>query len=311
MDRLRTIEIFTTVVEAQSYTAAARQLGLSRSHLSKQISELEDELGVRLLNRTTRRVGATEPGQVYYDTCVRILGELAEAEVNLGKLQHEPRGTVRILAPKSLAVLELADVLGRFGHSHPQLKVEVFLEDQLLDLVEHGFDLALRFGEQAESALIARRLCAVRFLVCATPGYLRKHGVPRHPTDLAQHECLRHVAVSRDARWHFRRKEAKADAKGGSRADEGEIAVEVHGRLAANSTVFLRECVLRGEGIGLLPSFSVRREIKNRRLRPILTNYETMQLPLYAVFPHSRHLATKVRLCIDFLADWFGHHFDR
>jgi DNA-binding transcriptional LysR family regulator len=311
MDRLRTIEIFTTVVEAQSYTAAARQLGLSRSHLSKQISELEEQLGVRLLNRTTRRVGATEPGQVYYDTCVRILGELAEAEVNLGKLQREPRGTVRILAPKSLAVLELADVLGRFGRSHPQLKVEVFLEDQLLDLVEHGFDLALRFGEQAESALIARRLCAVRFLVCATPGYLRKHGVPRHPNDLAEHECLRHLAVSRDARWRFRRKDAKKDTKIDGKVGEAEIAVEVHGRLAANSTVFLRECVLRGEGIGLLPSFSVRREIKSRRLRPILTNYESMQLPLYAVFPHSRHLATKVRLCIDFLADWFGHHFER
>jgi DNA-binding transcriptional LysR family regulator len=293
MDRWHAIKAFISIVELRSYTAAGRQLGLSRSHLSKQITILEDALGVRLLNRTTKHVSPTDIGQAYYDTCTRVVGELEAAESSLGTLRRAPRGTLKILAPKSLAILELADAVREFVARYEELEVCIFLEDELLDIVEHGFDLALRFGKQADSALIARKLCSIRFIVCATPGYLRRHGTPRHPADLAAHECFRNLAISSDSCWRFHGR-------------SGDSAIAVRGRLSSNSTVFLRECVLRGDGIGLMPSYSVRREIKKGILRPLLTRYKSAELPLYAVYPDSRHLTAKVRLCIDFLVDWFG-----
>jgi DNA-binding transcriptional LysR family regulator len=292
MDRLRAMRLFVSVVQARSYTAAARQSGLSRPHVSKQIKELEDSLGTRLLNRTTRQVRPTELGQAYFERCVRILGELDEAEFELGARQGEPRGTLKLLAPKSLAILELVDALREFTRRYPKLEVSVFVLDEQLDVVEHGFDLALRFGEQPDSALVGRRLCFVDFVACASPAYLREHGTPRHPRELAQHECLRHSTLSQDSRWRFD-------------GPDGPIAVQVRGALAANNTVFLRECLLRGSGIALMPSYSVRRDIEAGRLVPILEQYNMVRLPLFAVYPHRGQLASKVRLCIDFLTQWF------
>lgn len=292
MDRWHAIKGFINVLELRSYTAAARKLGLSRSHLSKQITSLEDGLGVRLLNRTTKHVSPTEIGEAYYDVCVRAVGELENAEADLGALRRMPRGKLKILAPKSLAVLELVDASRSFADAYPDLEVEVFIEDELLDIVEHGFDLALRFGEQPNSALVARKIASFRLIPCATPRYLNKHGIPRKPADLSQHNCLRHLGMTKDSSWRFQEKGE-------------EVAAAIHGRISSNSTVFLRECLLHGEGIGLMPSYSVRRDIKARRLRPLLTKYATASLPLYAVHPSHRHLATKVRICVDFLVDWF------
>lgn len=292
MDRWHAIKGFINVLELHSYTAAARKLGSSRSHLSKQITGLEDALGVRLLNRTTKHVSPTEIGQAYYEVCSRTLGELENAEADLGALRRAPRGKLKILAPKSLAVLELVDASRSFADAYPDLEVAVFIEDELLDIVEHGFDLALRFGEQPDLALVARKIASFRMVPCATPRYLKKHGVPRKPADLAQHNCLRHLDMTKNSSWHFEEKGQ-------------DVAVTVHGRISSNSTVFLHECVLHGEGIGLMPSYSVRKDIKARRLRPLLTKFGTASLPLYAVHPSHRHLATKVRICVDFLVDWF------
>jgi DNA-binding transcriptional LysR family regulator len=283
---------FMNVLELRSYTAAARKLGLSRSHLSKRITNLEDTLGVRLLNRTTKHVSPTDIGQAYYEVCSRAFGEVENAEAALGALRRTPRGKLKILAPKSLAVLELVDASRSFADAYPDLEVAVFIEDQLLDIVERGFDLALRFGEQPNSALVARKIASFRLIPCATPRYLNKHGTPRKPADLSQHNCLRHLGMSKDSSWRFEEKGK-------------EIAVRVAGRISSNSTVFLRECVLRGEGIGLMPSYSVRNDIKARRLRPLLAKFATASLPLYAVHPSHRHLTTKVRICVDFLVDWF------
>lgn len=292
MDRWHAIKGFMNVLELRSYTAAARKLGLSRSHLSKQITSLEDSLGVRLLNRTTKHVSATEIGEAYYDVCARAVGELENAEADLGALRRMPRGKLKILAPKSLAVLELVDASRSFTDAYPDLEVSVFIEDELLDIVEHGFDLALRFGEQPDSALVARKIASFRLIPCAAPRYLSKHGTPRKPADLSQHNCLRHLGMTKNSSWRFHDKDET-------------VAVAVHGRISSNSTVFLRECVLHGEGIGLMPSYSVRKDIKARRLRPLLAKYTTASLPLYAVHPSQRHLATKVRICVDFLVDWF------
>ena len=292
MDRWEAMKGFMNVLELRSYTVAARKLGLSRSHLSKQITNLEDSLGVRLLNRTTKHVSPTEIGEAYYEVCARAVGELEIAEADLGALRRMPRGKLKILAPKSLAVLELVDASRAFADAYPDLEVEVFIEDELLDIVEHGFDLALRFGEQPDSTLVARKIASFRLIPCAAPRYLNRRGIPRKPADLSQHNCLRHLGMTKDASWHF-----------GEKGEE--IAVAIHGRISSNSTVFLRECVLHGEGIGLMPSYSVRKDIKARRLRPLLTKYNAAVLPLYAVHPSHRHLATKVRICVDFLVDWF------
>jgi DNA-binding transcriptional LysR family regulator len=292
MDRWHAIKGFMNVLELRSYTAAARKLGLSRSHLSKQITSLEDGLGVRLLNRTTKHVSPTEIGEAYYEVCSRAFGELENAEADLGALRRMPRGRLKILAPKSLAVLELVDASRSFAGAYPDLEVEIFIEDQLLDIVERGFDLALRFGEQPDSALVARKIATFTLIPCATPRYLKKYGIPRRPADLSHHNCLRHLGMTKDSSWRFQEKGE-------------EVATAVHGRISSNSTVFLRECVLHGEGIGLMPSYSVRKDIKARRLRPLLTKYATTSLPLYAVHPGHRHLATKVRICVDFLVDWF------
>ncbi len=292
MDRWEAMKGFMNVLELRSYTAAARKLGLSRSHLSKRITNLEDSLGVRLLNRTTKHVSPTEIGEAYYEVCARAVGELETAEADLGALRRMPRGKLKILAPKSLAVLELVDASRSFADTYPDLEVAVFIEDELLDIVEHGFDLALRFGEQPDSALVARKIASFRLIPCAAPRYLNKHGIPRKPADLSQHNCLRHLGMTKNSSWRFEEKSQ-------------EVEVRVAGRISSNSTVFLRECVLHGEGIGLMPSYSVRKDIKARRLRPLLPKFATASLPLYAVHPGHRHLATKVRICVDFLVDWF------
>jgi DNA-binding transcriptional LysR family regulator len=292
MDRWQAMKAFVAVVEARSYTVAASQLAISRSHLSKQITALENTFGLRLLNRSTRYVSPTDLGLRYYESCSRLMAEFEEVESNLQSARKLPQGTVKILAPKSLAVLELADAFQRLCKRHPQLELSVFLEDQLLDLVEHGFDIAIRLGNQASSTLISRKLGLVQFLCCATPNYLKRHGTPRSPADLAEHRCFRHLGLAPDSRWKFH-------------DHNGETTVEVRGPLAANSTVLLRECVLRGDGIGLLPSYSVKRDLKKGHLRAILTKYRTHQLPLFVVYPARRHLTTKSRLCIDFLSEWF------
>jgi DNA-binding transcriptional LysR family regulator len=292
MDRWRAMQAFVAVVDAHSYSAAARRLRLSRSHLSKQISALEADLGLRLLNRSTRHVSPTELGNEYYRSCRRLLSEIEDVEFNLKTSHGKPRGKIKLLAPKSLAVLELAGAISGFTRLHPEVEVTVILEDAFLDLVKHGFDLALRFGAQSDSSLIAKKVCSFEFQCCATLAYLKKHGVPKQPADLGSHQCLRHATMAADSRWVFTRMRK-------------EFAVEVEGTIASNSTVFLRECVLKGEGIGLMPSYSVRRDIKKGTLRPVLAGYKAPTLSLFLVYPARQHLATKVRLCIDFLSDWF------
>lgn len=293
MDRWHAIKAFISVLELRSYTAAARQLGISRSHLSKQISSLEDNIGVRLLNRTTKHVSPTDIGQSYYDTCVRSINQLEEAEASLGALRSAPRGSLKILSPKSLAILELVDFTRSFVKRYREIDVSITIEDEFLDIVEHGFDLALRFGEQPSSSLMARKLATFDFIPCAAPDYIKKHGLPRHPSELQDHNCLRHSDLAKNSTWNFH---GKSDA----------LSVAVRGPISSNSTVFLRECILRGEGIGFMPSYSVRGDLKCKSLVRLLTKYVTPTLPLYVVYPGGRHLTAKVRMCIDFLVEWFG-----
>lgn len=296
MDRWHAIKAFIGVLELRSYTAAARKLGLSRSHLSKQISSLEDNLGARLLNRTTRHVTPTDIGRAYYEVCSRVIAELEDAESDLAASRELPRGGLKILAPKSLAVLELADFTRAFVNRYPEIDISIFIEDEHLDLVERGFDVALRFGDQRDSSLMVRKIASFQLIACASRGYLKSHGRPQKPADLQQHNCIAHLGLSQNSKWWFKR-------------NGEEFDIPVRGRISSNSTVFLRECVLRGAGIGLMPSYSVKKDIRSRSLVPVLTKYRTASLPLYVVYPGRRHQAVKIRICIDALVEWFGRRF--
>ena len=293
IDRLRAIRAFKAVVEAESYSGAARKLGLSRSHLSKTIKELEGELGVQLLHRTTKQVRTTEPGQAYFEACARIVNDLDEAELALGSMQREIRGTLKVLAPKSFAVLALVPAVRDFNLRYPDLEVSLYMIDQFLDPVAHGFDVVLRYGEQPDSALVGRRICAFPQLLCASPAYLAERGTPTRPEELAGHECLRNLTSMRDSRWRFD-------------GPDGPVTVEVRGRLSANSTVLLREALLAGYGIGIMPDYTVAREIAAGAVRTLLPGWRLPPQPLHAVYPPERPLTAKVRLFVDFLVTRFA-----
>lgn len=297
MDRWQSIKAFISIIESRSYTTAASRLGLSRSHLSKQIIALEDNLGVRLLNRTTKHVSPTDIGQAYYNVCARLADELEDAEANLDTLRRKPRGRLRILAPQSLAVLELVDFGRHLTQRYEELDLSILIDDPVVNIVEQGFDLALKFGEQPDSTLLSRKLASFRLIVCAAPSYLAKNGNPRKPEDLRHHECLQYTRLFPTSSWWF---------KGPDR----EVEIPVKGWITSNNALFLRECILRGEGIALLPSYSVKADLKAKRLRRLLTKYQTNTRPLYVVYPGGRHITTKVRICIDLLVDWFRQKGD-
>lgn len=291
MDRLSIIKSFNHVIDARSYTVAARQLGLSRSHLSKQIKELEDFLGVRLINRTTKHVHPTELGLAYHEISTRIVTELDEADFNLGKLSREPRGTLKILVPKSLAVNWLVEAIHIFNQRHSDLEVAVLFLDQDVSMIEHGFDLSIRIGKQNDSSLISRKIGALQYTLCATTDYLRTHGVPKHPKELTRHVCLRHIKTAKDSHWRFY-------------GPDGAINVKIHGPFSSNSSTLLREFVLAGHGIGVLPSFSVQNEIERGALVSLLTKYRLPPSPLFASYSDKRHLPAKVSLFVEFLAGY-------
>jgi DNA-binding transcriptional LysR family regulator len=288
MDRLSLIRSFSHVVETRSYTAAARRLGLSRSHLSKQIKSLEDSLGVRLLNRTTKHVAPTEMGLTYYDICSRLINDLNAADLKLGALNRETRGTLKLVAPKSFAVHWLAETVHDFNEHHPDLEVMIFFLDQEVDMIDNGFDLSIRIGDLVDSSMIAKRIGSLDFTLCATPGYLARHGTPQSPEELAQHKCLRHTKAAHDSTWRFYRQKRLSEVK-------------IAGPASTNSSTLLREFVLSGYGIGVLPSFGIRREMDQGTLVNILPRHKVPDLPVYAIYPDRRHLPMKVELFIELL----------
>lgn len=293
MDHLTSMAVFARVVEAQSFSSAARALGLSKSAVSKHIGRLEDRLAARLLNRTTRRLSLTEMGEVYYRHCARILREAEEADLEVGRLQDEPRGTLRINAPMSFGLLHLAPCLPGFMERYPHVRVEVSLDDRFVDVVDEGYDLVVRIGNLADSSLIARKLAESRTMVVATPGYWDTHGRPQHPRDLARHNCLEYAYLSTRNEWRFRAREG------------GEtIAVRVSGALNANNGQILRDAALAGTGVARLPAFIVGTEIAAGLIEPVLEDFAPPPVDIFAVYPHNRHLSAKVRSFIDHYVDW-------
>ena len=293
LDDLTGMAVFARVVEYESFTAAARELALSKSAVSKYVSRLENRLGARLLNRTTRRLSLTEVGRVFYDHCRRIVEEAAEAEQAVTRLHAEPRGTLRLNIPHTFGTLHVTPALPQFMARYPDIGVDLDLDDRMVDMVEEGYDLAIRIARLPDSSLIARKLAPLRVAVCASPDYWRRRGRPARPDDLKQHNCLNYkYLLTRDA-WPFR-------------GPDGKQPVRVNGNLRANNGEVLRTAALDGLGVYMAPTFIVGEDLQQGRLEAVLREYMEPDRDIYAVYPETRHLSAKVRVFIDFLVERFG-----
>ncbi|MFQ6022784.1 MAG: LysR family transcriptional regulator [Acidiferrobacterales bacterium] len=295
MDTVAGMRIFARVVEAGSFSAAARQLGAAPSSVSRQINELEDGLGARLFHRTTRKLSLTEAGQLYYERASRILIDIDEAKLALSELGGAPSGILRATAAASVARLHIMPALADFQNKFPAVKVVVSVTDRIVDLVDEGFDLAIRVGPPRDSSLVGRQIGSGRRIVCASQTYLKKAGTPQVPADLANHSCLTFRAHAGSNVWSFRVGKATSN-------------VRVSGNLFADDGESLVAAAVAGLGLILVPAWLVGFEIRKRRLVEVLSEYPVVpkDTPLYALYPHQRHLPPKVRVFIDFLVERFA-----
>ncbi len=294
MDKFAAMRTFRRVVELHGFSAAARDLKLSNAAVSSHVRELEEELGVALLARTTRHVSPTEAGRAYYERCARILDDLTETELALGTLQAAPRGTLRINCPMALGVLYIAAAVADFCKRHPEVRADLVMNDRAVDMIEEGFDVSLRARMQLEdSTLIGRRLCRIRQVACAAPTYLQNYGEPVAPADLKGHRALIYSLSSIPGRWTFRQGKAAQ-------------TVELAGYFTANSSLAVREALLAGLGLTVIPESYVGPDIRAGRLKRLLEDYAIDDLTLYALYPSNRHLSPKVRAFVDFMAAHFA-----
>jgi DNA-binding transcriptional LysR family regulator len=293
VDRFSGMAVFVEVVDANSFAGAARRLGMSPAMVSTHIQGLEERLGVRLLNRTTRRVSATEVGRDYYERSQRILADMAEAERAAGDLQTAPRGLLRLTASVSCGMRFLGPVIADYLVAYPDVSVELSLDDRYVDLVEQRFDLAIRIGHLADSSLIARKLGSVGSVLCASPAYLEAKGVPQTPHDLAAHNCLVYTYATRQNVWHFFDQDGK------------EEVVRISGRFLANNGDVLLSLALKDAGVLLVPQYIAQNDLEAGRLVRLLPGFTTQQIPVNAVYPHSRYISAKTRTFIDFIATRF------
>lgn len=294
MDRFQSITAYARVVEAGSFARAAERLGISVSAVSRQVADLEAHLNVRLLNRTTRRLSLTESGQAFYERSVQLLSDLEEAEVAVTAASVVPRGTLRLTCSATLGARHLAPAVAEFAVRHPQIRFDVELSERIVDLVEEGFDLAVRVGATGSQNVVGRKIGTTRIVCCASPSYLARHGEPRAPEDLASHACMTYEYMPNRNVWSFR------DPKGGERS------VRITGPAHANNGRFLESLAAAGAGIIREPDFIVGPDVRAGRLVPILTEFEPAPLIIYVVYPSRRHLSAKVRTFADFLVERFA-----
>jgi DNA-binding transcriptional LysR family regulator len=291
MENLSDIAVFVQVVESGSFTAAAERLRLSRSVVSKYITRLEDRLGARLMNRTTRRLSLTEAGQAFFASSQRGLQEIEAAQAEVSQLQKTPRGRLRLNTPMSFGILHIAPAIREFLTPYPDLLIDMRLDDRQVDLVEEGFDLAIRIAELPDSSLVARRLGPCRHIVCASQEYINQHGAPKTPDDLRRHNILTYRYQDSPNEWRF------------LTPDGRYASIQVTGSIQMNNSLAIREAVLSGAGITLTPSFIVGEDIKTGRLKQLLPEYRAQEISIYAVYPEHRHLLPKVQAFIDFMKE--------
>ena len=297
MDTIAGMRLFTEVVEGGSFSAAARQLGMAPSSVARGIGALEDELGVRLLNRTTRKLSLTEAGRLFHERARRILVEVDDARLSVTQLEAAPRGTLRLSVPVVFGRLHVAPALPEVLAQYPEVRIELGMTDALVDLVEEGIDVAVRIGELRDSSLIARRLAPTRRVLCASPAYFARRGVPQGPDDLRGHDCVSYRFFGQRGVWRLRR-------------DGAVHEIEIAGRLEADNADALHVAALGGMGLAILPIFMVGPDIRRGALRTVLDDYQVsptaLDTNIYAVFPYARHLSPKIRALVDFLVNRFG-----
>jgi len=294
MDRFHAIEAFAKVVETGSFARAADRLGVSVSSVSRHVSDLEAHLGARLLNRTTRRLSLTEPGRVFHERCVQLLADLEEAEASAGAGAIVPRGTLRLSCAVTFGERFIAPAVAAFMRKYPEIRIDIELSDRIVDLVDEGFDAALRIGAIGGPNLIGRRVGMTRLVCCASPGYIKEHGEPRSPEDLARHRCLLYQYAPQRDTWTF------TDRAGDTRR------VRVAGTVYANNGGFLAALAREGIGIAYEPDFIVGADVTAGRLTPVLRNFAPAASGINVVYASRRHLSAKVRAFADFLAARFA-----
>jgi len=293
MDVLIGMRVFSAVVNAGSFASAAEKLGLSSGMATRYVAQLEAHLGLRLLNRTTRKLSLTEAGADYLERSMQILAMIEEAESSAAQRTSVPQGTLRVATSVSLGVLGMGQLATEFLGQYPTLKVDVVLNDRVVDLVEEGFDVAIRMGPCVDPGLVARKIADVRIIVCASKLYLKKQGIPQLPQDLSSHNCLTYAYSSQETEWPFLR-------------DGVEQKVRVSGSLRANNGTLLVNAAIAGLGIIRQPDHIVNDAIHQQLLVPVLPAWDAGVHAIYAVYSSRRFLPTKVRALIDFLVERFG-----
>lgn len=294
VDRASEMSVYARVIERGSFSDAARELGLTPSAVSKIVSRLEDRLDARLLHRTTRSLVPTPEGQAYYERCQRILLEIEEAESEVMRFRDRPRGRLRMSVGVAFGLHALAPVLPRFLERYPEVRVELLITDRHVDLIEEGADLGVRIGEITEASFVARKICDLRRVVCASPAYLSRHGVPQSPAELHKHNCLGLYGIPELQRWPF-------DVDGQRRV------VEVSGSVAADNADAILQLARAGVGIIRLTDLLVGAAIARGELVPILTDYHHVDpVPMYVYYPYERNRASRVAAMADFLVESFA-----
>lgn len=292
MDRFQEMRAFVAVVDAGRFVRAAEALDLSKTAVSRLVGDLEARLGTRLLHRTTRKLSLTPEGEVFHERCRHLLEGVQEAEAELTAQTGEAIGQLRLNVPVTFGLLHLAPLWPAFMAMHPKVTLEVTLSDRLVDLVDEGYDLAVRIARLQVSSLVSRQLTSTRLILCASPEYLRRHGTPQHPSELARHAVIAYSLLSMGEQWEFE-------------GPDGPVSVKVSPRMRTNSGDTCCAAALQHQGIVLQPSFLVGPHLASGALVEILPRYRSIELGVYAVYPTRKHLTPRVRVLIDFLVEAF------
>ena len=293
MDRFLEMQTFNAVVDAGSFVKAAEALHMSKAAVSRYVVDIETRLGVRLLHRTTRRLSLTEEGQVFYGRSKEILADLAEAEDEITSRSDAASGLLRINAPFTFGILHLAPLWGAFMALHPKVTLDVTLADRLVDLVDEGYDVAIRIATLESSTLVSKRLATTRMVLCASPKYLARRGTPQHPSELARHSVISYSYWSTKDEWRFE-------------GPKGPVSIKTDPCMHTNSGDTCRAAALADQGVILQPTFLVDKNLADGSLIELMPQYRSLELGIYAVYPTRKHVSTKVRALIEFLAAHFA-----
>ena len=291
MDKLTSMKVFERVAKAGSFVGGARELGISRAMATKHIMFLEGDLRTRLFNRTTRSLSLTDMGVAYLERCSQVLLDIDEMESAITYLQSELRGTLKISAPPVIGATHITRAVAEFLKLYPDLNVEMVLQSNHADLIEDGIDIAICLGDLDDTSMVARKLASSSMIVCGSPDYLEKYGIPQTPEDLVNHSCLVNWASAPQDKWKFK-------------TDKGFTTINASGRMQSNVAEAIRVAALNGLGLVVLATYVVRRDIEKGKLKTVLQDYALPPLDIHAVYPHRKYLSAKVRCFLDFLQQW-------